>query len=100
MPETSWVSLLVQVPLVGIFVWFVLTMMDRQAKEQQSRDEQWRNFLREQREANNSALARLAEEIKSIAQEVAQMRQVISNHELQTACRMGRLEKSSGDHIE
>lgn len=96
MSEPTWLSLLIQIPLVGIFVWFVLTMLERQGKEQQNRDEQWRTFLMEQREANNSALARLAEEIKSIAQEVAQMRQALSNHELQTARRMREWKRDEG----
>jgi len=93
MENTPWISLLGQIPLVGIFIWFVLTMMDRESAERASRDDKWQTFLREQREANNNALARLAEEIKCMAMELAQMRQVLANHEIQTERRMKFLEK-------
>ncbi len=77
-----WVSLLGQAPLVGIFVWAMLMVMDkfnrfqmeimRQWNEKQAqRDEMWRRFLDEQRRANNEALARLAEEMKAMRAELA-----------------------------
>lgn len=62
------ISLLVQVPLVGIFVWFTLQLSKNMQKQQDERDAQWRDFLREQRESNNAALGRLADEIKSNTQ--------------------------------
>lgn len=88
MPD-SLTSLLIQIPLVGVFMWFVQQTQARQAAEEEKRDSQWRDFLREQREANNLALGRLAEEIKSIAMEVSNMRAVLVDHEVKTAQRLG-----------
>ena len=76
MPE-SIVNLLAQVPLVAIFVWFILERDKRTDAIQIERDNQWREFLKEQREQNNAAVARLAEEIKSIAERVSEMQTII-----------------------
>jgi hypothetical protein len=62
MPE--FVNLLMQIPLVGIFVWFTLKMLEIQEKANQERDEQWRRFLQDQAEQYNKGLARIAEEVK------------------------------------
>lgn len=87
--DTPLLSLLAQIPLVGIFVWFVLEMMKRYLQERTERDQQWRDFLRELRDAQNAAIARLAEEIKVIACEVSSMREAINRHEVNTARRFG-----------
>ncbi len=75
MPE-SVISLLTQIPLVGIFIWFILERDKRSDAKQVERDNQWREFLKEQREQNNGAIARLAEEIKKIAERVSEMQDV------------------------
>lgn len=93
MIDTPLLSLLAQIPLVGIFVWFVLEMMKRYSQERTERDQQWRDFLRELRDAQNAAIARLAEEIKCIAIEVAQMRESLNRHEINTEKRFGSLRK-------
>lgn len=72
MPD-SVISLLTQIPLVGIFIWFILERDKRSDAKQVERDNQWREFLKEQREQNNGAIARLAEEIKQIAERVSEM---------------------------
>ena len=77
----SWISLLIQVPLVGIFVWFTLQITRNFQASQEKRDQEWREFLIEQRQANNLALARLAEEIKTITHELAGMKEVIVVHD-------------------
>jgi len=41
----NWESLIAQVPIVVIFVWFVLEMDKRNAKYAASRDSQWRAFF-------------------------------------------------------
>jgi hypothetical protein len=61
-----WINLLIQIPLVGIFVWFTLERDKRAQANEVERDTQWRDFLKEQRVANNEALGRLAEEIKNL----------------------------------
>ena len=78
MPETL-LPLAIQIPLVAAFMWFVLEIMKRQAAASKERDDKldiaqnmregnWREFLREERTQNNEATARLAEEIKRIAE--------------------------------
>ncbi len=73
------VGLLGQVPLVGIFVWFVLEMLKRQAKIDERRDAQWRVFLAEQGERQNTGLARIAEEVKKNTARVSANTQVVES---------------------
>lgn len=61
MSEQVW-NLLLQIPLAGVVVLVVvvfLKFLDKMLT-------QFMNFIKEQREANNEALLRLAEEIKEI----------------------------------
>ncbi len=82
MQSEVWVSLLTQAPLVGIFVWAMLMVLDKMNKfqmemmqrwdtEQRARDEVWRKFLDEQRKANNAALARMADEMRAMQASLA-----------------------------
>lgn len=79
--ETNYINLLMQIPLVGLFVWFILKRDERSDAQQKERDEQWRAFLQEQREQNNAALSRLANEIGAIAGKVAEMSETLSAHD-------------------
>ena len=76
------VSLLVQVPLVGIFVWFTLRVMRQNQESSEKRDGEWRDFLREQRESSNHALGRIAEEVKIMSQQLAAMQTMLTQHDL------------------
>lgn len=71
------VNLLAQIPVVVIFIWFVLKLTASYQAAQDKRDEQWRDFLREQREANNKATARLAEEIKELGKQTYTQSQIL-----------------------
>jgi len=86
------ISLLIQLPVVGVFAWLMLEIMKRQDQreerrdaahttERKERDEAWRQFLAEQREQNNAAVSRIAEEVKIISQEVARMNTVLTSHD-------------------
>lgn len=97
--DTSLYSLLAQIPLVGIFIWFVLEMMKRYSEERTYRDTQWREFLKDLRDAQNAAVARLAEEIKCIAIEVAQMRESLNRHEINTERRFSNLKRKDVEEI-
>ena len=81
MDFNSFISLLIQIPLVGIFVWFVLERDKRMESSAIKRDADWRAFLREQREQNNAALSRLADEIKSIGQLTATSNTLITQNQ-------------------
>jgi hypothetical protein len=78
MPE-SVINLLIQIPLVGIFIWFILERDKRSDVKQLERDEQWREFLKEQRAQNNAAVSRLAEEQKEMRAEFAKLAGVIEH---------------------
>jgi hypothetical protein len=73
-----YVGLLIQIPLVGIFVWFSLQLISVFLKSIDSRDAQWRLFMEQERKANTEALnhmaSRFADEIKTIGKEVAELR--------------------------
>jgi hypothetical protein len=86
MPETL-INLLVQIPLVGIFIWFILERDKRSDTQTATRENQWMNFLREQREQNNAAIARLAENIESISHEVSRLNGVLSAHDAASKAR-------------
>ena len=84
MPE-SYIGLLIQVPLVGIFIWFTLKIVDRFMASLDKRDLQWQEFLSQQRKETSEAMtalaARLGDEIKAIASEVARFNGVLSAHD-------------------
>jgi Tfp pilus assembly protein PilO len=73
------INLLIQIPLVGIFIWFILERDKRSDAQQKERDQQWREFLKEQREQNNAAVSRLAEEQKEMRSEFAKLAGVIEH---------------------
>jgi hypothetical protein len=63
MPTDKAVELLLQVPMVGVVIITVFIFMRHIEKS----DIRQQEFIKEQREDNNSALKLLAEEIKSLA---------------------------------
>lgn len=63
-PEIS--SLLAQVPVVGIFVLFVLILNDRNNKAIERRDALMRDFLAEQRKQDREIISSLTLAIKEI----------------------------------
>lgn len=84
-----WISLLTQVPLAGLFIWAMLMVLDKSNKfqmdmmrrwdeEQAKRDAVWRQFLDEQRRANNEALLHMGEELRA-------MREVLMAHDKRMA---------------
>lgn len=87
MSDTA-INLLLQIPLAGVVV-FVVVLFLRHLKDYNteiikflnSQDISTRDFLREQRQQGNEAVARLAEEIKEIGKEVARMNGVLSAHD-------------------
>jgi len=91
----DWSQILVQAPVVAIFVWFVLRLndahqkvIDRLTNDNRSanvtvmtdwrnylkdRDEQWRLFLVEQRESMNDSLDAMSQQIGQIATVVSEL---------------------------
>ena len=81
----QYVGLLVQVPLVGIFIWFTLRIVDRFMASLDKRDTQWQSFLEEQRKLTNESIsnmaARFGDDIKEVSKEVASLRGVLLTHD-------------------
>ena len=82
------ITLLSQIPLAGVVVIVVMIFLSFIGKYNttmmtflQTQQDASQKFISEQRELSNSALGRLAEEIKSISGEVARMNGVLSAHE-------------------
>lgn len=73
-----YISLLLQVPLVGIFVWFSLQVINLFLKSLDARDQQWKAWLEAERRANQEAVShmasRFADEIRNLAKEIAEIR--------------------------
>lgn len=72
--ETTYISLLIQVPLVGMFIWFTLRQNKDFLDAMEKRDAQWRDFLNKHTESNNQAIGRIAEEVKTLARELSELR--------------------------
>jgi len=56
-------------------------VMDDWAKRMERQEEIWRTFITDQRVAQNEAIGRLAEEIKSVASMVQVNNALITNHD-------------------
>ena len=67
----GYISLLVQIPLVGMFIWFTLRQNHDFLTAMEKRDEQWRIFLKAQTDSMSTAISRIAEEVKNLGREVA-----------------------------
>lgn len=74
----GWIGLAAQIPLVGIFVWFSLQLISYFLKSIDQRDAAWREFLRQQQEANNNAVKAMAERfadaIRSLDKNVSELK--------------------------
>lgn len=82
MPSEWIVSLVVQIPLVGAFMWFVLELLKRQDIAREKRDKEWQEFLRDISAANNIALARLGEEVKTNTASVTAVNAILLAHDI------------------
>jgi Na+/phosphate symporter len=76
MPQSaeSYISLLMQIPLVGMFIWFTIRQNHDFLSAMEKRDEQWRVFLKAQTDSRNDAIARIAEEVKNLGREISELR--------------------------
>lgn len=74
----AYIGLLIQVPLVGIFVWFSLTLIKLFLAYLEKLDAKWQSFLDEQRQSYHDAIAgmaaRFGDEIRSLSKEVSELR--------------------------
>ena len=77
----AYIGLLIQVPLVGIFVWFALTVIRIFQNSLEKRDQQWQSFFDEQRKSYHDAISQMAgrfgDEIRTLGKEIAELRGVV-----------------------
>jgi hypothetical protein len=85
MPAVDITSVLTQLPLVGLFVWFILERDKRQAVTETRRDDAWREFIKEQRGQANEAIGRIADEVKALAQQTSAMSAILIAHDTRAA---------------
>ena len=81
MTNFDWLPIVGQVPITVLFVWFTLELLKRQSANDARRDHEWRDFLSQQRERNNEAISRIAEEVKLLAQQIAAMNALLITHD-------------------
>jgi hypothetical protein len=74
-------QMLTQLPMLGIFVWFILEWSNRLGKEREQRDKEWREFLQEERNHRAEAIGRLAEEIKTVSKQLSEISGLMQSHD-------------------
>lgn len=89
----DYLSLLLQIPLVGIFVWFVLRLNEKNQTAQDRRDAEWREFLREERQARTEGLGRLAEEMKEVARIITGTQTLLMQHDQRTSAAVPQIQE-------
>jgi K+-sensing histidine kinase KdpD len=85
------ITLLFQLPLVGIFVIFILEWSKRLDKSQFERDEKWREFLKEERLFRNELLSAMSHEIRDNTNTLTYIAESIAKHEVEARSRTRRL---------
>jgi hypothetical protein len=90
-----WLQILLQIPLVAAFMWFVLERDKRDRDERdkrdqrdqeyrQLRDQEWRDFLAGQREVNVAALADLSREMQGAVEGLQSLQMAAVQHDIMT----------------
>ncbi len=88
------ISLLIQVPLVGVFIWFALQLTKNAQTSQDKRDAEWRQFLIEERKARSDSTGRLAEEIKEATKLLGQMQALMISHDTRVQAAIPVMQKA------
>ncbi len=64
-------NLIIQLPIVGLFVWYTLQSQKQNAEANATRDAEWRKFLQEQQDRYNETLSEIVEKNNASLTEVA-----------------------------
>lgn len=89
---SSLISLLVQIPLVGAFMWFVLRIQDANNKErarldalyteaQEKRDNQFLQAIKDLQETHVLSISRIADEVKIVNSNVIANQALLNQHD-------------------
>ena len=82
MTDTSLlINVAAQVPIVVIFVWFVLKLQDRADKVAAQRDTDWRLFLDKIEQRTVAALSDVSNNLKTVAECVSKNGLMIADHD-------------------
>ena len=84
-------SVLAQIPLVAAFVWFALEMLKRQERSTSERDQQWREFLKDQRETDRMMLRNVVDELSTVAHEVSEVKLTLMRHDTSMSEALGAM---------
>ena len=94
---------LIQLPFLGIFVWFSLRMLTDFRQDSTKRDEVWREFLTQERAQRMSAMQLGLDEVKHlaggiarVADAVAELAKGISSHDAKAGERHSSLLRELG----
>lgn len=94
--DAQYISLLIQFPLVGVFIWFTLRMQadyraDMTRREEQwqrfleQKDEIWRNFIRELVERSSEAEDMTSQRLTELALIMKQLLDKFESHDAKTS---------------
>jgi len=78
--EASWINLLIQVPLVGIFVWYALRMQAQFEQSNSKRHADRREFLEKQRLLNNQSMENLTQQMAKMTDTLAEVHALTVQH--------------------
>jgi hypothetical protein len=110
------IGLLIQVPLVGIFVWFTLKVLSLQREERTARDknwrefitsqtqsfldfsnkqdEKWRGFLSTEKEQRLATMADAGGELEALAKSIKELFDALRQHEVNSEKRFAALRRT------
>lgn len=94
-----------EVAMIAVFVWFTLERdkrydaraaeLDKQrAEERATRDQSWRDFLSQLRDANEKALSRIGDEIRAVVVQTSATNALLIAHDKQASTFIARYEGS------
>jgi hypothetical protein len=87
-----------QLPVVVIFVYFVLQMLDRNEKAIERRENQWQKFLDENQERSISAYKSVANELQALVKCMSEQTDLLRSHDDRVLGLAGKVENFLGDY--
>ncbi len=74
-----WLSIVAQLPVVGVFAYFMLMQQQRFYEHLARQENLWREFIKAEREALVAALESVTQEMREVREEVRRHDQRISS---------------------
>lgn len=83
--QPEFIQLLLQIPMVGAFIFFALRMMENNQKANEKRDERYENAIRELRDVMNIAISGLKVTVDNNTDAMNKLNTYIIQHDARTA---------------